>query len=81
MVENVEELLKEADMKLDDIAQAIVYLRDLCDYEIVKPMLTSLLGNTPLIFTLAPVCRPEWLIEMECIGIKKSYTEEFKSFS
>jgi len=69
MLENIETLLKEGGATLDDIAQSIVYLRDVADYEIVHQYLEERLPNVPRVITLAPVCRPAWLIEMECIAI------------
>ena len=70
MLENVRELLKEADCTDKDIMQCIVYLRDIADYPIVRDIFSSQLPFTPRIFTFAPVCRPTWLIEMECIAMK-----------
>ena len=31
--------------------------------------------DKPCVITLAPVCRPTWLIEMECIAVKASQSE------
>lgn len=70
MWENVEALLRECDMDFVDVMQMIVYLRDIADYATVKGMFEARFPNVPYIITLAPVCRPAWLIEMECVGIK-----------
>jgi hypothetical protein len=35
--------------------------------------------NMPYVITLAPVCRPTWLIEMECMAVKKA-KNEFRDF-
>ncbi len=80
MMENVEVLLAETDMNAKDVAQIIVYLRDICDYTTVKPMIEKRFKNVPMVITVAPVCRPEWLIEMECIAIKQTIHEEFENF-
>lgn len=72
MWENVEVLLSEADAAFDDIAQLTIYLRDFSDYTVVREMFDQRFPNTPKVFVLAPVCRPTWLIEMECIAIKES---------
>lgn len=69
MWENVGKLLEEADMSFDNVMQIIVYLRDTADYTIVSKMFAERFPNTPYIITLAPVCRPQWLIEMECIAV------------
>ncbi len=80
MMENVEVLLAETDMTAKNVAQIIVYLRDICDYTIVKPMIEARFKGAPMVMTVAPVCRPEWLIEMECIAIKEANNQEFKKF-
>ena len=74
MIENVGALLKEAGSDFDDVAHIIVYLRDITDYATVKHIMSQKIGETPCLITLAPVCRPGWLIEMECMAIsnKKS---------
>lgn len=71
MFENVEVLMNEADSSLSDIAQAIVYLRDTADYSVVKKIFSDKGFEFPYLIVHAPVCRPGWLIEMECIGMKR----------
>ena len=80
MWENVEALLAEAEMTMDDCAQIIVYLRDISDYETVRRMFVEKYPAVPTVFTLAPVCRPTWLIEMECIGIAERADERYRPF-
>ncbi len=46
----------------------IVYLRDVSDYALVKGYLDSRFPNVPKVVLLAPVCRPHWLIEVECVA-------------
>lgn len=77
MWENVETLLEEGGMTMEDTAQIIVYLRDTADYEVVRQMFAARFPDIPTIITLAPVCRPTWLIEMECIAIKEAHNEEY----
>ena len=79
MWENVETLLAEGGMTYDDVMQIIVYLRDCADYEIVKQMFDEKFPNMPYVITLAPVCRPTWLIEMECLAVKKAQND-FRNF-
>lgn len=80
MWENVEALLAEVDMHLDeDVAMMTVYLRDMADYNIVKVLFEKRFPNRPKAIVLAPVCRPGWLIEMECICIKET-KNEFRDF-
>lgn len=80
MWENVGKLLEEGGTSFDDVMQIIVYLRDLCDYPTVKAMFDRQFPNTPHVITLAPVCRPTWLIEMECIAVKERRNDAFRDF-
>ena len=80
MWENVEALLKEAECSFDDVSQAIIYLRDPADYTIVKELFDNKFPHLPHVIVHAPVCRPKWLIEMECIAVKSDKNEEFKDF-
>ncbi|MCD8318505.1 MAG: hypothetical protein LUC45_06580 [Paraprevotella sp.] len=80
MWENVGVLLEEGGTSFDNVAQIIVYLRDLCDYSTVKAMFDKKFPDTPKIITLAPVCRPTWLIEMECIAVKERRNAAYRDF-
>ncbi|WP_281643711.1 Rid family hydrolase [Bacteroides zoogleoformans] len=80
MWENVETLLKEADCTFDDLGQIIVYLRDIADYTVVKQMYDNRFPTVPMVFVHAPVCRPGWLIEMECMGVKALENKEFAPY-
>lgn len=80
MWENVAALLHEGGFTPDDVAQIVVYLRDVADYATVRPMFASRFPGVPAVFTLAPVCRPEWLIEMECTAIRSLSGNAFRDF-
>ncbi len=80
MWENVEKLLAEAEMTMEHCAHIIVYLRDTADYVIVQKMFAERFPNIPTVITLAPVCRPTWLIEMECIAIREDKNPEYNAF-
>ena len=69
MLENIQVLLQEAGADLKDIMQAIVYLRDPADYQIVKRYIEENHPSLPHLIVHAPVCRPGWLIETECIAV------------
>lgn len=71
MWENIEALLKEAGCTFDNVAEFSVYLRDIADYAVVSKMYKERFPDTPYIILHAPVCRPGWLIESECIALKK----------
>lgn len=80
MWENVGALLAEAGCTFDDMGQMIVYLRDLADYGVVSALYRDRFPGTPTVFVLAPVCRPGWLIEMECMGVKTVSRPEYPAF-
>ena len=80
MWENVEALLKEADCTYDDVMEMIVYLRDVSDYQTVKALYEERFSDKPYVITLAPVCRPGWLVEMECMAIKQQTKPAFPAF-
>ncbi len=80
MWENVETLLQEADATFVDVMQIVVYLRDTADYELVREMFQERFPQIPTVITLAPVCRPTWLIEMECIAVKQRNNPQFRAF-
>ena len=80
MWENVEVLLNEAGASYDNVMQLVVYLRDISDFHTVKPMFDKRFPNIPKIFTLAPVCRPQWLIEMECVAITLTEQPQYNPF-
>lgn len=73
--ENIETLLKEADCTYDDVAQMIVYLRDVADYGVVSQLYAERFPHHPYVIVHAPVCRPGWLIEMECMAVKEQQSE------
>ena len=77
MWENVEKLLAEAGCTFDDAAHLIVYLRDIADYAVVRQMYEERFPTHPTVFLLAPVCRPGWLIEMECMAVKRMENEAY----
>ena len=79
MIENVEKLLLEADCTMADVAHLTVYLRDTADYREVKALFDKMLPSIPKALVLAPVCRPTWLIEMECIAIKAHRNDLYAS--
>jgi len=80
MWENVEKLLEEGGATFNDVMQIIVYLRDSADYLTVSRMFKEKFPDTPYVITLAPVCRPAWLIEMECIAVTPNAYQQYKEF-
>ena len=77
MIENIAALLKEAEATLDDIMQAVIYIRDTADYPRVKRYMDEHHPNLPYIIVRAPVCRTGWLVEMECTAVTAKGDERF----
>ena len=79
MWENVEALLNEAECGFEDVGHMIVYLRDTADYAVVNQMFEKRFPSVPKVIVHAPVCRPGWLIEMECMATKAVTNTEFEN--
>ena len=69
MIENVGVLLEEAGCGFGQVGSMIVYLRDSADYAVVKDIFDKRFPDCPRVIVQASVCRPGWLVEMECIAI------------
>ena len=70
LLDNIEALLAEGEGSLSDIKIATLYLRDTADADIVRNIIYERVGtHLPLVTVKAPVCRPAWLVEMECIAV------------
>lgn len=80
MWENVEKLLEEGGATSHDLVQAIVYLRDASDYPVVRPLLAGKIPGIPTLYVNAHVCRPAWLIEMECIAVIPACHLQYPNF-
>lgn len=80
MWQNVETLLQEAGCGFEDVGQMIVYLRDTADYAVVREMHDRQFPNTPKVIVHGPVCRPHWLVEMECIAVKEQKNDGYATF-
>jgi len=71
-------LLDEADCAFDDLMQIIVYLRDMADYKLVNKLFDQKFPTVPKVIVLAPICRPGWLVEMECIASKALFNIQYR---
>ena len=69
LLENVGALLAEAGACLGDVQMAVVYLRDTADYARVRSEIERRCPDLRPLYVLAPVCRPAWLVEMECLAV------------
>ncbi len=80
MMENIEVLLAEAGATWKDTMQAIVYLRDPADYRMISDFFSSEYPDWPYLLVHAPVCRPGWLCETECIAVVPASNEKYSPF-
>ncbi|MCD7713966.1 MAG: hypothetical protein LUI08_03430 [Prevotella sp.] len=68
MMGNVEALLAEAGCNIGDIQQSLVYLRNADDYFKVAQWFDDRYPALPRLILHAPVCRTDWLVEIECMA-------------
>ena len=78
MLDNIEALLTEGEASLSDIKIGTLYLRDPADADMVRNIIFERIGKTlPLVTVKAPVCRPTWLVEMECIAVNAKGSSQY----
>ena len=65
---------------LDDVTEMVVYLRDIADYDIVRGLYEERFPGKPCVIVHAAVCRPGWLVEMECMAVKAQKKTEYPDF-
>ena len=70
VLENISALLAEGNATLADVCAATVYLRDPAELATVKAAFDAAFPGIPLVYLRAPVCRPAWLVECECIAAR-----------
>ena len=80
MLENIEVLLDEGGCGWEDVAHMTVYLRDIADHRTVGRMMDERFPGLPKTIVLAPVCRPGWLIETECMAVRKADNPEYAPY-
>ena len=76
--ENVETLLKEGGASYKDVNYFIVYLRDIADFNTVNDLYEKNFPEIPRVVVLAPVCRPAWLVVMDCMSPVSDYNNKYK---
>jgi enamine deaminase RidA (YjgF/YER057c/UK114 family) len=79
-IENTEALLRDAGGSLSDVVQLIAYVRDPADGAEVVDFLDRHCGKIPRIVVRAAVCRPNWLVEFECIALLAQDRAGFPEF-
>ncbi|MCD7973647.1 MAG: hypothetical protein LUG18_13490 [Candidatus Azobacteroides sp.] len=80
VLENIEALLSEAGATMADIAYFIIYLRDTADFLTTDRYFKENYPQVPAVILLAPVCRPGWLIEIECMALKENTEKQYEKF-
>ena len=66
LLENMSVLLEEGGSSLEKVPYFVIYLRDISDYPVIDAYMQGRFPSVPRIILEARVCRPSWLIEMEC---------------
>jgi enamine deaminase RidA (YjgF/YER057c/UK114 family) len=66
---NVDALLRAGGARFDDMTHLIVYLRDPAEYPRIAAALNERLPGLPRLIVRGPVCRPDWLVEVEGIAV------------
>lgn len=79
-LDNILALLDEAEAGWEDVGHLLVYLRDPADHDVVKAILDETLPEIPRVIVHAPVCRPKWLIEMECMALSPKGKPEYAPY-
>ncbi|PIW29607.1 MAG: hypothetical protein COW30_04685 [Rhodospirillales bacterium CG15_BIG_FIL_POST_REV_8_21_14_020_66_15] len=66
---NIDGLLRSGSSRIEDMMHMTVYLRDPADHAAVDGYMKKRFPDVPVVIVQGPVCRPEWLIEIEGIAI------------
>ncbi len=68
-LENIAVLLGQAGVGFGEVGMFIVYVRDPADLGLAEELMRERFGDAPMVVAVAPVCRPGWLIEVECQAV------------
>ena len=66
---NVDALLRAGNANIEAMSHFVVYLRDPSDYDVVDACLAESFPGIPRLIVRGPVCRPEWLVEVEGVAM------------
>ena len=78
--ENVQTLLAEAGAAMQHVVHMVIYLRDIADYAVTKRYVEQHYPDIPSVTLWAPVCRPGWLVEIECMAIIPVENKQYEKF-
>jgi len=66
---NVDALLRAGHATIEAMSHFIVYLRDPSDYGLVEACFAESFPDVPRLILRGPVCRPDWLVEVEGVAM------------
>jgi len=79
-LENVGALLKQGGATFADVCVFVVYVRDPSDHVVAWREMRKRFGDAPIEVVVASVCRPGWLIEVECEAVVPASNPELPAF-
>lgn len=79
-LENVDALLHSGSSALADMMHLTVYLRDPTDHARVESCIAERFPGLPTLIVQGAVCRPDWLVEVEGIGIAANAAPALPAF-
>jgi enamine deaminase RidA (YjgF/YER057c/UK114 family) len=78
--DNIAVLLLEGGAGITDIAHLIIYHRDIADRVVISEWAAMRYPEIPSMIVHASVCRPGWLLEIECMAIVNQSDTRFADF-
>jgi enamine deaminase RidA (YjgF/YER057c/UK114 family) len=78
--DNIAVLLLEGGAGITDIAHLIIYHRDIADRVVISEWAATHYPEIPSMIVHANVCRPGWLLEIECMAIVNQSDTRFADF-
>ncbi len=77
---NIKAVLKSGNGSLKDLTFLIIYVKYAKDATKVRKIVNGLFPDTPCVFLRAPICRKEWLVEIEGVAILRENNRKFLPF-
>jgi len=79
-LENISALLTQEDATMRDMQHFIVYVRNSGDASVVRDTVQEYVGDKPFLVVTGPVCRPNWLVEIEGVAITLNANDSLPLF-
>lgn len=80
MCDNIDALLATADCAPEDLMHAVLYVRDPADFRIARDVVGKRYPEVPCLTVRASVCRPGWLVEMECMAMRPQKDDRYADY-